>query len=102
MRLVKALLVTIVVVAVIGGVFWQVWLKEQVAYARLATAYGAKMVCSCRFVAGREMESCLTDFTADVGAVRFEESRSTIRASVFGLVSDRAVHTPGTGCTLVP
>jgi hypothetical protein len=61
------------------------------------------MVCSCRFVAERPMESCLTDFTTDLSQLKFEETADTVRASVLaGLVSAEARNTgPETGCTLV-
>lgn len=102
MKFVKALLVVVVVLAAIGGLVWQVWLKGQVAYARVATAYGAKMVCSCLHVAERPMESCRHDFTADVSAVSFSDSNNTTRAQVLGgLVSAEAKYEPGLGCTLV-
>ncbi|MBA3069410.1 MAG: hypothetical protein FP825_13140 [Hyphomonas sp.] len=103
MKIVKAIGIAALGLAVIGGLVWQFWLKGQVDYARIATAYGAKMVCSCRFVAARPMESCLTDFTTDISMVSFEETETAIRASVLGgLVSSEARNTgPGTGCTLV-
>jgi hypothetical protein len=103
MKIVKALGIVLVILGVIGLLVWQFFLKDQVAYARIATAYGAKMVCSCRFVAERPMESCLTDFTTDISMVSFTESETAIRASVLGgLVSSEARNTgPETGCTLV-
>lgn len=102
MKFVKALLVLVVVLGVIGGITWQVWLKDQVAYAKVATAYGAKMVCSCLHVGEREMASCRNDFTADVGAVSFADDGQTTRASVLGgLVGAEARFEPGLGCTLV-
>ena len=74
-----------------------------VSYAQIATAYGAKMACSCRHVAERPMESCLTDFTVDISQITFDETADTVRASVLGgLVSSEARKTgPETGCTLV-
>lgn len=103
MKIVKAIGIAVLVLAVIGGLVWQFWLKNQVEYAKIASAYGAKMVCSCRFVAERPMASCLTDFTADISMISFEETGTGIRASVLGgLVSAEARNTgPETGCTLV-
>jgi len=115
MKLVKAILILLAVLAVVFGLFWQFWLKDQVALAKVATAYGAKQVCSCLFVAGREMESCRTDFTQDISAISFEVKQSytttedhatitqeTVRASALaGLISDTAQFEPGLGCTLV-
>ncbi|WP_300391399.1 hypothetical protein [Henriciella sp.] len=102
MKLVKILLVVVGLLAVSGALFWQIWLKEQVAYAKVATAYGAKMVCSCRFVAEREMSSCMEDFTEDLSAVSFSEGEDKIRTSVLGgVVSAEARYENGLGCTLV-
>lgn len=102
MKLVKVLLVAIIVIGVIGGLGWQFWLKGQVDYAKVATAYGAKMVCSCLHVAERPMESCKQDFTADVSAVSFSDNGDTTRAQVLGgLVSAKAKFEPDLGCTLV-
>jgi len=111
---VKILLIIVLFLAVIGAGVWQVWLKPQVAFAQVATAFGAKQVCSCRFVAEREMQSCLVDFTADLSAVSFDVSSSrvtengatrsddTVTASVLGgLIQSQARYEAGLGCALV-
>lgn len=115
MKFVKVILIILASLSVAFGAFWQFYLKEQVAFAKVATAYGAKMVCSCRFVAEREMESCRGDFTEDVSQIDFDvsdhtaqkdgnilSSRKSVTASApFGLSRDTAVFEPGLGCTLV-
>ena len=114
MKSVKAVLITLLALIVIGGAVWQFWFKQQVAFAQVATAYGAKQVCSCRFVAERALESCFGDFTEDVSAVSFKVSSSrvtengvsaeedTVTASVLGgLIKNRARFEPGLGCTVV-
>ncbi|MEE9381153.1 MAG: hypothetical protein V3V03_07095 [Hyphomonadaceae bacterium] len=114
MKLVKVLLIVIAVLAIIAAGFWQFFLKDQIPYARVATAYGAKQVCSCRFVAEREMASCMGDFTLDISAVSFEVASSrvtengtvatedTVIASVLGgLIKSEARFEPGLGCALV-
>ncbi|MEQ3649281.1 hypothetical protein [Hyphomonas sp.] len=101
MKLVKALLVVMAVTVVLGGLVWQFWLKRQVAFAEVSTAYGAKMVCSCLHIAERELESCKKDFTADVSAVTFTDDGHVTRASVLGgLVKSEARFDPALGCTL--
>lgn len=114
MKFVKIILIVLVVLAFVAGAVWQFWLKGQVDFAKIATAYGAKQVCSCRFVAEREFESCLGDFTADVSQLDFSisashvsenglsETDNTVTASVLGgLIKDEARFMPGLGCTLV-
>ena len=84
------------------AVAWQVWLGPQVAFAKVATAYGAKKVCSCVHVTGREAASCLIDFTEDVSAVSFEITEDGVSANVLGgLVSETAQHVQGQGCRLI-
>ena len=88
-------------VTLAGVAAWQLWLGEQVAFAKVATAYGAKKVCSCLYVGGRDMALCEADFTEDVSLVSFEADGSGVTASVLGgLVSERAVHHDGQGCRL--
>ncbi len=115
MKVVKVLLIILASGAVGFAAFWHFYFKEQVAFARVATAYGAKMVCSCRFVANREMESCRGDFTADISAISFSVDReiimtkddatitkASVTASVLGgLIKNTARFEPGLGCTLV-
>ncbi len=102
MKIVKAILMIFVVIGLIFGFFWQFWLRDQLSFARLATAYGAKMVCSCRFVAGRDLQSCKGDFTVDISAFEFTETDNGVQASVLGgLISSRAVNEPGLGCAVV-
>ena len=102
MNRVKVLLVLAGLAIVASGLGWQFWLKGQLAYADVATAYGAKVVCSCLHVAEREMDSCRHDFTADMSIVSFSDRNNVTRASVLGgLASARAQFEPGLGCTLV-
>ena len=113
MNAVKVLLITLAALIVIGAAVWQFWLKDQVEFADIASAYGAKQVCSCHFVAEREFDSCLGDFTEDISQVSFSVSSSqvtengvsssdrTVTASVLGgMIQDRARFEPGLGCTL--
>ena len=102
MKLVKAAIVIVIMLGVLALLTWQFMIKDQIDLARVATPYGAKMVCSCRFVAERPMESCLADFTEDVSAVSFSEDGNSIRAKVLGgVVNATAVYEEGLGCTLV-
>ena len=98
MKLSKVIVAT-ALVALAGVAVWQLWLGEQVAFAKVATAYGAKKVCSCLYVGGRDMALCEADFTEDVSLVSFEDTGSGVRASVLGgFVNETAVHREGLGC----
>lgn len=115
MKFVKAIFAVLIVLALIAAAVWHFYLKEQRQFALVATAYSAKMICSCRFVAERSMDSCMSDFTEDVSQLDFEVidhrtkkddvtiklRRSVTASAPFGLSKDTAVFEPGLGCTLV-
>lgn len=70
--------------------------------AAAGAAYGARVACSCRFVAGRSMESCARDKLAGMDLIRFsadEETRS-VTASVPLVASETAALREGYGCVL--
>lgn len=103
MKLVKALAITAAGLAIAAALGWQFYFKKQLAFAQIATAYGAKMVCSCRFVAQRPMQSCMRDFTTDISMITINETGTAIQASVLGglISSDARLTGPETGCILV-
>lgn len=91
------------------SILWQFSLKEQIGFGKLATAYAAKQVCSCRYVAERPLESCKQDFTQDISLVSFQErtdKETAIREmralAIGGLVQATAVYEPRFGCSLKP
>lgn len=89
------------VLGLIGA--YAVLARPVLQFAPIASAYGAKKVCSCVFVAERDLDSCRVDFTEDVSAVTFTRERDAIRADLLnGRFAERAVFTPGQGCRLVP
>jgi hypothetical protein len=70
--------------------------------AEVGSAYAARVACSCRFVQGRELASCLTDFDPGTEMVSVEEipDERRIRASVPLLASRTARFAGATGCVL--
>ena len=109
MKLIKPTLITLAALALIGAAAWQFFLNEQVAFGKVASAYAAKQICSCRFVSEREMESCKTDFTQDISVLTIEENyidstgrtdQSIVASAAWGLISEKAVFEPGLGCVL--
>lgn len=65
-------------------------------------AYGARVACSCRFVAGRSMEDCARDKLAGMGMIRLsaDEEAKSVTASVPLITSETATFREGYGCVL--
>lgn len=71
-------------------------------YASAGTAYGARVACSCRFVAGRSLDNCAKDKVAGMELIRLSEDvKAKSVTATFPLVrSDTARLQPGYGCVL--
>lgn len=90
--------VLLVLAAVWGGVKFTGTGKQ----AEIATGYVAHVVCSCRYVGGRDMASCATDFEPGMEIVEVEDDpeRRRVTASVPLLANRTAVFDPEHGCAL--
>lgn len=102
MKFMKVLVIVAVIIGLIGTSVWHFLIKDTYQIAKVATPFGAKSVCSCRFVAERSMESCLSDFTLDVSSFTFEESETAVTVSFNGWLPATATYTEGLGCALIP
>ena len=73
-------------------------------YARVGTAYGARVGCSCRFVGHRSLADCSKDFEPGMGLVRLNEdpASQTVTARIPLLASARATFRAADGCQLEP
>ena len=82
----------------LSSIAWS--LRDDLAYARLATGFAAKQTCSCLHITGRSLDSCLMDFPEDARSmIAIEQDGSTVRASVlFGAVSAEAAYSEDYGC----
>lgn len=77
---------------------------------KVGANYGAKIVCSNVFIAGRDAQAVLADDVQAPGHpvlkhldVRVDHERKTVRAQFLGFIGDGvAVYRPGTGCAAVP
>ncbi|WP_176473543.1 hypothetical protein [Sphingopyxis sp. GW247-27LB] len=74
------------------------------AQAELGSAYAARVGCSCRYVEGRSLESCQTDFEPGMEMVSVSEDPETrtITGSVPLLASRSARYAGASGCLLSP
>ena len=68
--------------------------------ASVGAGYVAKEMCSCVFVAGRDLESCRPDVPESMDRVRAELLPDGVRGFVPALAERVARYEPGFGCTL--
>lgn len=71
-------------------------------YAVTATAYGARVACPCRFVAGRDLSDCRDDFAPGMTPVMLSESaeEKSVTATIPLLSSQTAAWREGQGCVI--
>lgn len=90
----------------VGGGLIALWFSPPAERLRgdalAGTAYGARVACSCRFVAGRSMEDCAKDKLDGMGMIRLssDEDAKSVTASVPFIASDTARLREGYGCVL--
>lgn len=92
----------------IGGVLvallalWAAFGSAALGNARAGTAYGARVACSCRFVAGRSLEDCAKDKLAGMELITLsdDEGSKSVTARMLVLASDTATYRKGYGCVL--
>lgn len=72
--------------------------------AEVAVGYGARVVCACRYLGHRSLDSCRTDFEPGMEMVRLSEDPAAkrITASVPPIAARSARFEPDFGCTLDP
>ncbi len=87
---------------VAGFLIWKV--PSFKAQAELGSAYAARVGCSCRYVQGRSLESCQSDFEPGMEIVSLAEdpATKTVTGSVPLLASRSARYTGVSGCLLRP
>lgn len=72
--------------------------------AQTGVSYGARVACSCRFVAGRALGDCRHDFEPGMWAVMLSEDEQgkSVTARIPLLASQTATFREGAGCQLEP
>ena len=94
------LIALIALVALLVAVFW----RPLTGYARVGSAYGAHVGCSCRYAGARDLKDCAKDFEPGMELVSLSEDRQarsvTARFPLLG--SATATYREGWGCVLEP
>jgi hypothetical protein len=80
------------------AVEWPRWTQR----AQMASGFGARIACSCRYIEGRDLESCKGDFKGldGMGLVRFSDdpTHRAVQASVPLMARRTAAFRQGYGC----
>ncbi|NJO13846.1 MAG: hypothetical protein HC870_01075 [Rhizobiales bacterium] len=87
----------------LGGAVWA-FRAPITGYGTTASAYSARVACSCRYVAGRSLEDCGKDKLAGMEAVTLvEDVEAKSVTARFPLVAEAtATYREGYGCVLEP
>jgi hypothetical protein len=87
----------------IGGAAWA--FREPIrGYGTIASAYSARVACSCRYVAGRPLKDCAKDKLAGMEAVTLvdDDEAKSVTARFPLVASATATYRKGYGCVLEP
>jgi hypothetical protein len=90
----------VLAMAAVGALAWY-W-RPLNAYAETGTAYGARIGCSCRFVANRPLADCRADLKPGTRLVMLgeDEEAKSVTARFPLLASQTATFRQGEGCVL--
>ena len=93
--------IIVLLVLLIAVVVYAMRMKPTV---ELGVGYGAHVVCSCRYIGGRDMESCYNDYAPGMELITMTDDPEDRRvtASVPLLASRSAQFREGLGCVLEP
>ena len=98
----RVAVIVIALLVLIGAVFAAYNARTLAGMASIGTAYGARVGCSCHLVAGRDLESCATDFEPGMELVRLSADGARVTASIPLVASRTAEYREGWGCQLLP
>jgi len=93
--------IIVLLILLIAAVAYAMRMKPTV---ELGVGYGAHVVCSCRYIGGRDMQSCYNDYEPgmEMISVSDDEEEKRVTASVPLLASRSAQFREGLGCVLEP
>jgi hypothetical protein len=97
MRIFRRIVLVVVGLLLAGVVGLRVRFGEE---ADVGAGYGAKHLCSCVFVGGRDYEACRRDLGPEMEPVKSKVVGDAVQAWVPLLASRIARFHEGTGCTL--
>lgn len=99
MKLFKRIVLSLVLAVFAFGIYYA-WLAFPII-----TGYGAKNLCSCTMVGGRDPQDVIANelgaFPLRLGTFSVDFTDSSASASVFGTAKRKAIYRKGLGCTLI-
>ncbi len=84
-----------------GGAVW-FYFSDTARSMQIGAHYTARLLCSCVFVQGRDVEACYGDMIGSVDrvAVEIDREAEVVRTRILGIIKGSAVHVEGRGCYL--
>ena len=88
--------------ALIAAAVLYLYREPITGYAGVGAAYSARVACSCRFVAGRDLDDCAKDKLAGMELITLSEDAEAKSVTArFPLIkSETATYRKGYGCML--
>jgi hypothetical protein len=102
--LARRLLVTgLVVLLIATGAAW-LYVSSLTPQLELGVGYAARVACGCRYIEGRPLDQCPSDFEAGMEPIRLRDdpATKTVTASVPVIASRSARFDPVLGCQPEP
>lgn len=98
----RGTLIWFAAVAVVLLALWAMFGTAALGYARAGSAYGARVACSCVYIAGRSLSDCRKDKIAGMELIMLSQDAEakSVTARFPLLASDTATLRPGYGCVL--
>ncbi len=92
----------LVLLAALIGAGWAAYGEGLTRTGEAGAAYGARVACSCRYVAGRSMQDCTKDKLEGMELVSLSANETTrsVTASIPFVASETASYREGYGCVL--
>ncbi|ANU06693.1 hypothetical protein [Paraurantiacibacter namhicola] len=93
--------VLVVLLLVVAAAAW-FWRAPITGMSGAGAAYGARIACSCKYVGGRDLDSCRADLEDSMWAVFLseDEAKQSVTARVPLVASETATYREGQGCVL--
>ncbi|HEY5826351.1 MAG TPA: serine hydrolase [Cyclobacteriaceae bacterium] len=99
MKLIKRIVLVLILISIAYGVYYATQALP------ILSGYGAKNVCSCVFVGGRDLQSVLENELSGsplkYGTFSVDFTDSSATGTVLGVAKQKAIYRKGLGCSLI-